>query len=303
MPVPRTTNRFAAWWQLLRAGNVFTVPSNVVIGYLLAGGSWYSWRDLALLVASSVLLYEAGMVLNDRFDLERDRCERPERPIPSGRVTLRAASRAGWLLLAGGILFACLAGWFAGSARPPVVGSLLATAIVGYDAGLKRFWPGSLVMGCCRALNVLLGASLVPEWPPALGLVALAIGLYTVGLTLFARNESRTGPRLPLYWGSAIALAGMGLMVLLPAFREIHLSRTLWGLLWACWIVWTAFACWRAIANPSPKNVRSTVARLLKLFVVIDSVLGMAISGPTVALAILSLLIPMRLASRWAPMT
>ena len=32
-------------------------------------------------------LYAAGMVLNDAFDAELDARERPERPIPSGRIS------------------------------------------------------------------------------------------------------------------------------------------------------------------------------------------------------------------------
>ena len=44
------------------------------------------------------------MVLNDVFDLEIDRRERPERPLPSGRVSLRAARLLGWTLLVLGML-------------------------------------------------------------------------------------------------------------------------------------------------------------------------------------------------------
>lgn len=296
-------NRFAAWWQLLRAGNVFTAASNVVVGYLIAGGSWQSWKGPALLVASSMLLYEAGMVLNDWFDIEQDRRERPGRPIPSGRITPQAALRAGMLLLGGGIFFACLASGLAGSSRSAVVGILLALAVVGYDAGLKKLWWGPLVMGLCRSLGVLLGASLASQWPVTLWLVAIAIGLYTVGLTWFARAEARISPRRNLLVGSAIALAGMGLVALLPATRGIHLSWALWALLWTGLVGWAASACRRAITVPSPEHVQAAVARFIMMFVLIDSAICLAISGPGTALAILSLLIPMRLASRWAPMT
>ncbi len=48
---------------------------------------------LAPLVAASTLLYASGVVLNDVFDLRRDARERPERPLPSRRVSLPAARR------------------------------------------------------------------------------------------------------------------------------------------------------------------------------------------------------------------
>jgi 4-hydroxybenzoate polyprenyltransferase len=303
MPMPRPTRCFAAWWQILRVGNVFTAASNVVAGYLLAVGSMQSWRELLLLIASSMLLYEAGMVLNDRFDIEQDRRERPGRPIPSGRITPQAALRAGLLLLGGGIFFACLAGWLADSSKPAVVGVLLASAVVGYDAGLKKFWSGPLVMGLCRALNVLLGASLASQWQAAPWLVAVAIGLYTVGLTLFARSEAGSSPRRDLLLGGVIALTGMGLVALLPAVRDIRLPWEFWALLWAGLIGWAATACYRAARDSCPQNVQAAVVRLILMFIVIDSVICLAVSGPGLALVILSLLVPMRLASHWAPMT
>jgi len=299
----RRTNRFAAWWQLLRAGNVFTAASNVVVGTLLAGGTWCSWKETLLLVAASMLLYEVGMVLNDRFDIEQDRRERPGRPIPSGRITPRAALQAGLLLLAGGIFFACLAGWLTGSGKPVVLVVLLAAAVVGYDAGLKQLWCGPLVMGLCRTLGVLLGASLFFPWQAALWLVAVAIGIYTAGLTLFARAEARTSRRRILRAGSVVVLAGLGLVTLLPTVRDIRLPSEIWALLWIGLILWPTAACRRAIAEPSPKNVQAAVVRLIKMFVLIDAAICLAIAGPGTALAILSLLVPMRLASRWAPMT
>ncbi len=86
--------------QLLRLPNLFTAMADVAMGFLFVRASW-AWNPapinlrpigawvLALLALASALLYAAGVVLNDVFDLERDRRERPERPLPSGRVSLR----------------------------------------------------------------------------------------------------------------------------------------------------------------------------------------------------------------------
>jgi 4-hydroxybenzoate polyprenyltransferase len=64
--------------------------------------------------------------------------------------------------------------------------------VVMYDTGLKFTWSGPLAMGWCRTLNVLLGASVADDLSrryDALG-YALAIGLYTIGLTYLARRET-----------------------------------------------------------------------------------------------------------------
>ena len=51
---------------------------------------------------ATAALYAGGVVLNDVFDRDLDRIERPERPIPSGRVgTPRAAALGGGLLAPG----------------------------------------------------------------------------------------------------------------------------------------------------------------------------------------------------------
>ena len=99
---------FFAWLQLLRLPNVFTAAADVTMGFLITHPDLQPINDFALLVAASCMLYLSGMVLNDVFDSESDARDRPDRPIPSGRVSLRAATAAGWGLLAGGVRIA----WF-----------------------------------------------------------------------------------------------------------------------------------------------------------------------------------------------
>lgn len=185
-------SRALAWWQLLRAGNVFTAASNVIAGFLIVQRSWQPAEVLALLIGSSACLYLAGMVLNDVYDAELDAVERPERPIPAGHISRTTASSAGYALLASGVLLSWLAALTAGHPMPGLIGLLLGYAIVRYDRVLKSTWAGPLAMGWCRFLNVLLGASVATHiaregW--AFG-YALAIGLYTVLLTYVARSET-----------------------------------------------------------------------------------------------------------------
>ena len=44
-----------------------------------------------------MVLYASGTALNDVFDFEIDRAERPGRPLPSGRVSSRSAAWLGGL--------------------------------------------------------------------------------------------------------------------------------------------------------------------------------------------------------------
>jgi 4-hydroxybenzoate polyprenyltransferase len=197
MSRPPAHARVLAWWQLLRAGNVFTALSNIAAGYLLSGGYW---PPIALgfwcLAAASVLIYSAGMVLNDAFDAPIDAVERPGRPIPSGRVSHRAAFAVGWQLLGGGVAAAIIISALAANPMPGIVASCLAVMVVMYDGGLKSTWAGPWAMGWCRTLNVLLGASAAPIFHGRQLVWAYAggIGLYTVLLTYIARSEAAGDP-------------------------------------------------------------------------------------------------------------
>ena len=113
LPLP-TRRRFPAlaYLQLLRLPNVFTALADVGMGFLVTHPQWAvgdGWRLGALLAASSSL-YLAGMVLNDAFDREIDALERPERPLPSGRIAPATAWRLGLDLVASGRSAWCLPG-------------------------------------------------------------------------------------------------------------------------------------------------------------------------------------------------
>jgi 4-hydroxybenzoate polyprenyltransferase len=185
-------SRALAWWQLLRAANVFTAASNVIAGFLIVRRAWQPGDALTTLIAASACLYLAGMVLNDVCDAQLDAQDRPARPIPSGRIARRTASAAAWALLTAGLLLAWMAAWICGHAMPGLIGILLAFAIVRYDSVLKSTWMGPVAMGWCRTLNVLLGASAAGDLTRQWGALAyaLGVGIYTVALTYIARSET-----------------------------------------------------------------------------------------------------------------
>ena len=78
------SKRLKEYLLLIRLPNVFTVPSNILAGYFAAITlAEADSAHLVALVAPSCLLYVAGIVLNDYFDIEIDKRERPFRPLPS----------------------------------------------------------------------------------------------------------------------------------------------------------------------------------------------------------------------------
>ena len=170
--------------ELVRAPAALSVPGDTLAGAASAG--WPAGRRTALLPLASVSLYWAGMALNDWADRDLDAVERPERPIPSGRVSPRTA-----LLLASG-LTATGVGIAAAAAGP--VGAVVATALAGavwaYDLSAKSGPGSTAVMASTRGLDVLLGASAggVPALGRALAPAAL-LAAHTAGVTALSRGE------------------------------------------------------------------------------------------------------------------
>ncbi|MBT2490876.1 UbiA family prenyltransferase [Streptomyces sp. ISL-96] len=144
--------RLAAWAELLRLSALFTVPGDAVAGAASIGVR--PNRGTALVVGSSLCLYEAGMALNDWADRAEDAVDRPHRPIPSGRITPGAALAASAALTAAGLALAAGAG-----RRALGTATALAATIWAYDLHLKHTPAAPATMATARALDLLLGAS------------------------------------------------------------------------------------------------------------------------------------------------
>src|SRR5262249_13418120 len=101
-------SRLLVWLRLMRLPNVFTAMADIAMGFLFTHETLEPISTFGLLLLSSSCLYTAGMVLNDVFDVEQDRRERPQRPIPSGRIDYHSATVLGTSLLTLGAFAAYL---------------------------------------------------------------------------------------------------------------------------------------------------------------------------------------------------
>ncbi|MFD6565513.1 SCO3242 family prenyltransferase [Micromonospora profundi] len=255
--------------ELVRAPAALSVPGDVVAGAAAAGT--LSPRTPAL-AGASVLLYWAGMAANDWADRRLDAVERPERPIPSGRVTPAAAvGLAAGLTVAGVGLAAAVGGRRAAALAVP-----LAATIWGYDLLAKNTAAGPAVMAACRGLDVLLGASggrLARALPSA---VTVAAHTWTV-TELSRREVSGADTALPLRTLAGTAVVAASAAVASPGVRRaagrtvdpagVRASRTRWAgiapALPAVLAGWYAArygaAQVRVVQDPSAGKVRAAV--------------------------------------------
>jgi 4-hydroxybenzoate polyprenyltransferase len=313
------TSTLQAYLRLFRLPNVFTALADVTMGFLFVQSQLRPWPVYAVLAVASVCLYLAGMVLNDVYDVEQDRQERPQRPLPSGAVALGTARLLGLGLLLAGVA----SGWIAphvgqldGSAwRSGYVATLLAACVLAYDAVLKRTPAGPLVMGSCRFLNVLLGMSIGPlaqgptymlGFTPYQLVAAAALGTYITGITWFARTEASTSRRSHLAGGTIVAAGGLGLLAWLYRVLPPHVP-TMDEKYWFVLIGLLAFViirrCSTAIAEPTPQRVQLAVKNALWSLIVLNAAVVLLVCGPPWALAVLALVIPTILLGAWIEAT
>jgi 4-hydroxybenzoate polyprenyltransferase len=306
--------------RLLRLPNVFTAIADIGLGFAL---TWrlvvqkpdqLPWGLLAGLAAASSFLYLAGMVFNDVFDVEVDRKERPNRPIPSGAIPLATARLLAVVLL----LLGCGLAWFTGWAfaeqmahwwKPGAVGCCLAAAILSYDGWAKQTILGPWNMGLCRFLNVLLGAaagpaienSVVLGYSPGMLLVAAGIGLYIVGVTIFAKKEAEESRAGMLGLGLVVMIAGIGVVGLLPLVEKslLRTSSMYFAVLLTLLGISIVRRCVAAIQDSNPKLVQTAVKQAILSVIMFDAAICLFVMPPWYSMGVVALLLPAMLLGRW----
>jgi len=178
------------WLQLVRLSNAPTIVSNVLVGFgvgMQGTDGPASWAGAAPTSLAMLLLYIGGMALNDIMDEPIDRAERPQRPIPSGRIA--RSSAALFVMACFTISLAVLA---AQSALALAYGFVLMIAIVIYNVIHARHAAAVILMGLCRGLvyvTAALAAGGRPAWE-ALGLLSAGLVLYVLLFSIVARGEA-----------------------------------------------------------------------------------------------------------------
>ncbi|MBL9150458.1 MAG: UbiA family prenyltransferase [Phycisphaerae bacterium] len=178
-----------AYLELSRISNAPTVVSNALAGAALGARAFTTeptaWSIAAPAIACTCF-YTAGMALNDFIDRDIDAAERPQRPIPAGRV-----SAAGALAYASTLMTVGLALLLTVGALPFQLGLALVGCIILYDVLHSRTAWTVLLMGLCRGLVYVVAAASagIALDASVLGPAAILV-LYVAGFSLTARHEA-----------------------------------------------------------------------------------------------------------------
>ncbi len=220
-----------AWLRLLRISNYPTVVTNAMSGCAIGsiGSAGFAWTSFALAAPALILLYAAGMAMNDALDAGVDRVERPDRPIPAGLVQRTQA--LGFAVFATASALTLLAY----TSQPAfVLGVALAGCIVAYNA-LHRLHPVVvLIMAACRGLAIITAAG-AAGWPLEWWYAApmsFIVFVYTVAISLVARAEADNRRRV-----RTVVLMICGICLLDAAFL---------GVMGRWWLAGVAVVCFGA---------------------------------------------------------
>ena len=283
-----------AYARLTRPANLPTAAADILAGVAIVGIIPQDFHALPIaathtynliyLVLASVLLYAGGVVLNDVFDYELDKIERPERPLPRGIISRRAAATFGGLLLLGGIIMALISSNSGG-----IVAGLLAGSILAYDAFSKKYdFLGPLNMGICRGLNLALGMTVLGEinwlWYLLIPLV------YIFAITMISRGEVHGANKRHL------VLAGFLYICVILSILTIVLLSSANNYTLILYLLFFSIVIFRPLSkayfNNSPENIKKAVIAGVLSLILMDATLAAVFSGWWYGLLVI-LLLPM----------
>lgn len=200
--------KIAPWLRFFRLPNLPTAPGDALAGaaFMLPAGDATLARAFAAAVGA-LFMYMYGLAVNDEIDANNDVEAAPDRPIPSGEISMKAARTVGCMCLIAAYWVPEIIMRFADDGgEMPFTWSAAMVALCGLVIAynyLKKAW----LMGACRAVSVVCGGLAVwmPDRSPytgrllsenwwllaSLALLALGWGLYVAAVAKLSEGKDR----------------------------------------------------------------------------------------------------------------
>ena len=295
---------FKDYLLLIRLPNLFTLPSNILVGFAIASAltlTFTSFVQVLLLVTISIFLYCVGLVLNDLFDYNIDKKERPGRPLASGKISRKVA-----IVLV--TIFSVIALSLSLLVSVPTFGiSLILIALIfGYDKYLKNTQAGPFTIAAARVMNVMLGTSAslnaIDSFPQFIILVfVLTITFVYVSLIGFISKYEVQGfsENIKLYL-IPVVIAAIISSIILFTFIGFFKYESL--IILALFLFIMVQAVYR-IQKKDSIGIQQCIQKMIMSIIVLDSTYLSGIRGLEVGLAVLLLMAPLLILSRKMYMT
>ncbi|PIS29226.1 MAG: hypothetical protein COT43_04325 [Candidatus Marinimicrobia bacterium CG08_land_8_20_14_0_20_45_22] len=221
-------NKLLALIRLMRPLNLFQGAIAILVCATLMQ-PFPSWERILLAVMIVWSFTAAGNALNDYCDVEIDRVNRPDRPIPSGKIARRTALIFSIALFVIGAILSVFI-------LKPAIGIVVAVAIfllVTYSLFFKKraFW-GNFVVAAILGLTFIFGALIFGDVRKGIAPFFLAFGFNLVREIVKDMQDVRgdqTGNAhtIPLQYGMRVAqrcVVGLTFLLMAGAFLPYFLD-------------------------------------------------------------------------------
>jgi len=282
--------------QLMRFPNIFTAMADVMAGYFIVLGPNFQWPALTGLCISTSALYAGGCVLNDICDKDLDAVERPSRPIPSKKVSVKEAYFLLCFLFAVGLTAALCVGF------PSLFTAIiLVLLIIAYDTISKDIVIlGAFNMGACRSCNLILGMSPAFHLQGIFMILPLIPLIYVSSLTALSKFEVHGGLRrkgIPVFVG----WTGVIFFVL---WLKFYGDLNPWMFVYlALFILYTGPALLRSMRDMQAQSIGLAVKTLVLAIPILDAVYCSGFQGFLYGIPVILCIAPSVLLARYLYVT
>ncbi|WP_299554046.1 UbiA-like protein EboC [Seonamhaeicola sp.] len=282
--------RWSAMLLITRPANIITAIADILAGIAIAG---YLVLDvlnqevvfqIVLLCIATVGLYGGGIVFNDVFDIEQDKINRPERVIPSGKLSLRQARNLGLTLFAMAIIAAFCVSAFSGY----IALATMCSALLYDKHGKHHAFFGPINMGLCRGLNLILGMSIAPDLEPNYYLIGILPVLFISAITLTAQKETKGKNKMAIALAMVLDASIIVGFWLISQYFPFSIENAFIFLLF--WYGINAFAKLKAIIKNNPKLIMKAVKIGVLSLIPLNASYVAGFSSITMAVLVLCLL-------------
>jgi geranylgeranylglycerol-phosphate geranylgeranyltransferase len=256
--------------QLIRPVNFIITGISIYVSCLLAGGTLQQFLPMFFASLAGACIAAGGMVINDIFDIEIDRINKPNRPLPSGAIGLFDALMFYAALSGAGIVMSAY------TTTPAVIIAFAAIPIIFFYSYKFKSTPlfGNIIVGGLTGLAFIFGGAVVGNVKLAF-MPALFAFLINVGREIIKDMEDVEGDSkykivtFPIRYGikkSAMAATFFLLAVIGTTF--VPYLQGLYGIKFLisvnlgvnAVIVFVLFSLWK---DQSSKNLNS-ISNILK---------------------------------------
>ena len=266
--------------QLFRMGNVVMGIIGVAVASFMASGTEIAGHWVNLLISALIVFMFicGGNALNDSIDAEIDKTAHPERPIPSGRMTVKEARNAGIIMLAGAAAASLLT-------MDPVCILIVVVAVVlmvAYELFLKqRGFVGNLTIAALTGMTFLMGGAAVSNAEGNV-IVAVMAALVSVGREVSKDIEDMEGDEgrvtLPMRIGKKGAAAVACVFFIAgPLLSAVPMVQHTYGILYYLVAIADAMFIYCAYAVFSDPHKAQKTAKIAMFVALIAFILGIAV--------------------------